>query len=137
MKPIRLSDLIRRASHALTAQYMQQEPGLTLPQAQILRALIEWGPSTQVLLMEATAIDRSTMSQVLAYLCETKLTKRCVDERDKRAKQVTITSAGSTALYAAEDALNIAEDRILKRVPRVARAAFRQALQAIAKSKNG
>lgn len=131
MKRDPISDLIRRVSQAMTAAYMKQEPGLTLPQTCILRALMQKGPVNQTQLRLEAGIDRSTAASMLNRMARAGMLVNVRMESDKRALLVSITPAGRAALLKADGALAAAERELVGMVPRVKRPYFKDGLQAI------
>lgn len=116
----------------MSAAYAKQEPGLTLPQAGMLRALVTNGPMKQIALRAAAGVDRSTASSMMKRLAAAGMLVNVRLESDKRALLVSITPAGRAALLKAEAALAAAELEVVKMVPRVKRPYFKDALQHIA-----
>ena len=74
------------------------EDRLTCGQAVILRVLSEQGPMKLTQLVDATAIDRSTMSEVVRRLHMAGLLRRRRSKADRRALQVAVSEGGLTAL---------------------------------------
>lgn len=132
MKQVPLSDLIRRAGQALTSAYTKQEPAVTLPQAALLRALFQRGPMKGLELVRVMGMDRATAYELVKRMRTDNLVTGMRMESDQRAILLSITPAGRAALLKAQGAVSEAEARVLALVPRDARAAFRQGLQAIA-----
>ena len=132
MKPIPLTDLIRRASQALNVAYMAREPPATLTQALVLRGLAKSGPLNQAKLIEITGVDRSTLSEMLRRMASAGLLTTSRLEKDRRNIIVSITPKGRSVLLKVDRTLSDAETRIMMLVPSDLRMLFRKALQAIA-----
>lgn len=131
MKREPISELIRRVSQAMTAAYMKQEPGLTLPQTCILRSLLQKGPVNQTQLRLVAGMDKSTANLMLRKLATAGMVVNLRVESDRRALLVSITPAGRAALLKADAALASAERDVVAMVPRVKRPYFKDGLQAI------
>ncbi len=132
MKPIPLTDLIRRASQALNVAYMGREPPATLTQSLVLRGLAKSGPLNQVKLIEITGVNRSTLSEMLRRMAAAGLVTASRLEKDRRNIIVSITPRGRSVLLKVDRTLSEAEARIMALVPSDLRTLFRKALQAIA-----
>ncbi len=132
MKRAPLNELIRRTAQAMAAAYAKREPGLTLPQSAMLRALVTNGPMTQQQLRAAIGMDRSTASSMLKRMASTGAVANLRVEGKTYGLSVTITPAGRAKLLKAEGALEAAEHEVLQMVPRSMRTVFKDALVGIA-----
>ena len=114
----RLVELLRRAQQAVDATYaIEDRSAVTMEQICLLRTLYRYGPQNQADLGRACSIDRSTVSGMIARLNRAGLLAAVRNEQvDRRAKMVTITPRGRSALLDADQAARIAEEHVLGRV---------------------
>lgn len=128
----RLSDLLRRANQIYAAQYQTREPGLTLAQTTVMRALLEFGPMTGVALTAITAVDRSTLSTMITTLRDARLLVAVRHEGDSRANMVSLTPAGQHALEKADAADRETERWLLRQLTKTSRAVIARTLSEVA-----
>lgn len=131
----RLSLLLRGANQSFSAQYgaRAQHRPLTLPQAAVLRAVADFDAGccmTQTEIVAAAKVDRSSLTNLIATLRQRGLV---TIERSGAAKLISLTTAGRTALAAAESDITLAEKILIQRVPRAWREAFIGGLKAVAR----
>lgn len=124
----RLSELILGAHRALRATYAGE---LSIAQLSILRALYQEDEVSQAQLVEATNIDKSTVSAAVAALVAKHYAHSDINTRDDRKNVVSITPMGQIARTTAERALVAAEDELLKRLAPQGRAAALRALKSL------
>lgn len=74
--------------------------GLVAPQCGMLALLNRVGPMTQIELGNHMAIDKATMVRFLDGLQKKKLITRIENSKDRRAKVLQVTSAGTKLLNA-------------------------------------
>ena len=92
-------EVYRKLHRALQAvRRLCVEERLTCAQALALLALREKGPMSLTQLVEATSIDRSTMSDLLRRLHRAGLLSRRRAQDDRRALLITMTPEGAQAL---------------------------------------
>lgn len=90
---------------------------LTRQQAAILEAVRTASGESQTKLVEATGIDRSTLSSIVRRMLKKGLVKRVRTRNDARTYAVTLTSDGIDALKAARKAAVEAEKQLVKQMP--------------------
>lgn len=97
--PAPVLEIYRKLHRALQAvRRLCVEERLTCAQAMTLLALREKGPMSLTLLVEATSIDRSTMSDLLQRLHRMRLVSRRRAHNDRRALLITMSAEGEQAL---------------------------------------
>lgn len=108
--------LIRRCHQISVGLFLEKCAAfdLTPLQYSALRALEEIGPSDQIRIAEVTAMDRTTVANVLANLERRGLVRRQVSKTDRRAKTVFLQPAGQTLLENAQAAVNAAQAKFLE-----------------------
>lgn len=132
---VRASEALRRAYQRLGAEFLTSAPTLTLTQVAILRPLLQNGPQKQRQIMEASGVDRSTLSESLSRMATAGLVVAVRMPEDSRATMVSLTPAGRQALERADAAVSQAEGSLMKLVPPADRTAFLRCLRAIAEAK--
>ena len=100
------------------------ENGVTLRQYVVMTAIAETPDMTQVDLVRATGVDRSTLADMLNRLEQRGWVARKASEADARAKAVRLTDAGGETLIAARQHARAADAAILDALPRTKRKAF-------------
>jgi DNA-binding MarR family transcriptional regulator len=128
----RPSEGMRRSYQRLTAAFSGAP--LTLPQTALLRALHVLGPSNQTALVDATGIDRSTLSEMIRRLVLLEAVSAVRSDEDAREKRVAVTAKGRSLLKKAENLLFLAEADMMRLVPERDREVFTRALRAIAEA---
>jgi DNA-binding MarR family transcriptional regulator len=129
----RPAELVRRTNQALAAIYSTAHPkGLTIPQFAVLDVLRTEGPKFLWQLVEATGIDRSSMSEMVKRLAREGLVKIERDERDARRMRATITIMGRKAARKAETPLWNAEVDLMAKLTPQERGFFIKAMGIIA-----
>lgn len=132
MNKIRPSESLRRAYQGLNSSLSESKTPLSMPQASVLRALLQQGPLNQTMLVAASGVDRSTLSDMLVRLAGLGHIVAARRPEDKRASLVLLTPGGRAALLKAESALGTAEAAMMRKVPSADRAAFLRGLRALA-----
>lgn len=101
---------------------------------QVLTAVADGCPGTQLKLGRQLGIDRSVMTNVLDTIEAAGLIARRPDPADRRARLVQITTSGRRARDAATEKLAKVEYDVLGRIPAVDRDRVRESLGALAAS---
>ena len=120
------SHLLHRAQQMAATQsaIALKEAGITLRQFSVLAAVAEEEGTSQSRLVEMTGIDRSTLADMVGRMDSSGLLKRVRSESDARAKSVTLTAAGRTALEKAAPSVHEADTLLLGRLPKNRRGSF-------------
>ena len=98
--------------------------GLTQRQFAVLEAVSQKSGLTQTDLVRATGIDRSTLADLVSRMTTKGLLDRVKSAIDARAKAVSLSAAGQTALDAARPGVEAADKRILALLPKAKRDGF-------------
>lgn len=95
-----IGHLLRRATQRHTAIFQQHigENQLTTIQFVTLCALNDRGPSSQIELVEATAVDQATIRGIIHRLKERGLVYLAPSDKDKRKVIISLTDAGKDLL---------------------------------------
>lgn len=113
-----LLHLVHRVSQIGTEKFAAEYPGDLRPRQLIVLRAVEAAPGvSQTSLVEATGIDRSTMSEIAKRLLRRGLLKRRRSKMDARAYTVELTAAGQQVLEDAQPALARVELALLNTVP--------------------
>jgi MarR family transcriptional regulator, temperature-dependent positive regulator of motility len=91
---------------------------VTLRQFAVLAAVAEAPGLSQVDLVRATGIDRSTLAEMMTRMEKRGLIERATSEADARARSVTLTTAGASAFHASIRHARAADAAILDLLPR-------------------
>jgi len=120
------SHLLHRALQRALGIYGEEmgEDALTQRQYALLVAVAAADLPSQTDLVSLTGIDRSTLAELVARLIDKGLLARERSESDGRAKAVSLTETGRTALDRARPRAKAADKRILALVPKPRREAF-------------
>jgi len=107
--------LIRRLQQIAVALFMEETAahGLTPIQYSALLAVRLWPGMDHAGLGKITALDRSTVADVIRRLEAKGFLRRETTEEDKRVKLVFLTETGEKALDTAETAVEDTQKRIL------------------------
>lgn len=97
---------------------------LTLRQFALIAAVAEKTGRTQTDLVQATGIDRSTLADMIGRMEDRGYLQRDKAAEDKRAKTVSLTAAGKSALAKAVPAADAADTALLSLLDRTQRAAL-------------
>jgi DNA-binding MarR family transcriptional regulator len=97
--------MVRKAARVVTQFYDRRmaETGLTTSQFSILSQIGRRGAINIHSLAEALVMDRTTMSRTLAPLAAAGLVSIEADPKDRRARAVRLTQAGSERVAAARE----------------------------------
>ncbi len=108
---------LRRATRALTQLYddVMAPSGLRVTQFSLLRTLAREGTSRMSDLASAMLLDRTALSRTLDPLYERGLVAVSAG-RDARTREISLTSAGTKALRAAEPHWRRAQAQVAKRI---------------------
>lgn len=110
--------LIRLAQQRHSVLWSEELGGrLTGPQFAVLDVLRRLGDTGQGALAEASAVDRSSASEVLGRLEARGWTERTTDPLDRRTRRVALTPAGRELLAAVQGPVLRVQERILAPVP--------------------
>lgn len=101
---------------------------------QVLTAVADGCPGTQLELGRQLGIDRSVMTNVLDTIEAAKLIERRPDPSDRRARLIQITAAGRRVRDAAGEKLAKVEHDVFGRLPAAHRKQVRDALRELASS---
>jgi DNA-binding MarR family transcriptional regulator len=104
---------------------------VTTTQYTVLVAAREKDGLSQQDIINATGIDRSTVSQVVQLLIRKGLLKRRRTRHDARAYAVSLTDAGHDVLKASEPIVDRIEDALVEALPAARAKAFIANLRAI------
>jgi DNA-binding MarR family transcriptional regulator len=110
------------------------EAGLTQRQYAVLCAVDANEGASQIELVRATGIDRSTLAQLVARMILKGLLARARSETDNRVNAVHLAPAGREALAAMAPRALTADARILRAIGRSRRDGFIDALRELAKA---
>jgi DNA-binding MarR family transcriptional regulator len=107
VKPVyRLEDqvgfMLRQANQRHLTIFQRHITDLTPTQFATLAKLSEMGPSSQIALGQATAMDAATLAGVIDRLVSRGLVDRAADPTDKRRRVIRLTGAGSSAFADSE-----------------------------------
>jgi DNA-binding MarR family transcriptional regulator len=92
--------LLHRAAQVADASFMRHSAGLTPRVFEILKAVAAAGGLSQIEIMAATGIDRSSVASLVAKLVGMRLVSRRKRASDNRAYAVHVTSRGRLACAA-------------------------------------
>jgi DNA-binding MarR family transcriptional regulator len=109
-----------------------KEAGLTIRQFALLEALSEKDGASQSQLVDATAIDRSTLADMVSRMEKAGLIRRQRSESDMRANTVHLTDRGNEALSIARPAVARADKELMELLPKNRRTSFVGILSLIA-----
>jgi DNA-binding MarR family transcriptional regulator len=104
---------------------------LTTTQYAVLVAASERDGLSQQDIINATGIDRSTVSQVVALLIRKGLLKRRRSRRDARTYAVSLTELGDEVLSRSEPIIGQIEQKLIDALPDARSKAFVENLHAI------
>jgi len=130
--------LLRRCQQIAVAILLQEcrAYDLTPLQFAMLSALADYGALDQARLGGLTALDRTTVGVVGRGLERRGLVVRRRSDRDRRARQISITAAGKTLLAEALPAVRRAQARLLAPLQADEQVLFVKLLSRIAESNN-
>ncbi|HEY0813509.1 MAG TPA: MarR family transcriptional regulator [Pseudonocardia sp.] len=99
---------------------------------QVLAAAATGEAASQLALAQQLGVDRTVMTYLLDELETEGLVERRPDPADRRARRITLTSAGRERLCALERALRAAEEQLLEPLDAEERATLRTLLLRVA-----
>ena len=125
--------LLHRVHQCAGELFQSHMTGLdvTTTQYTVLVAAREKDGLSQQDIINATGIDRSTVSQVVQLLIRKGLLKRRRTRHDARAYAVSLTDAGNDVLKASEPIVDRIEDALVEALPAARAKAFIANLRAI------
>jgi DNA-binding MarR family transcriptional regulator len=131
--------LIRRCQQIAVALFLDAcaPHDLTPMQYALLKAAEAEPGLDQITLAGLVALDRSNAARLCAGLEARGLLHRAPDPRDRRARRLSLTGAGTALLRAAEPAVEAVQQALLAPLAPEQRAPFMAALAAIAAAHNG
>lgn len=130
-----LASLIRRVQANIAAEFCSNDPGMTIQQLTVLRALVAHGPQSQSALVQITDIDRSTLNAMLRSVSFAKLilpVRRGTDKMDGRTTLIAMAEDSLPLYRRAENAYTRAEKRVLRALSKFEREQLSRMLLAIA-----
>lgn len=126
------SHLLHRAQQFAAELFAEQSKlHVTLRQLAVLAAVNEQAGRTQVDLVRATGIDRSTLAEMIARMETKGLLAREKSSEDGRAKSVRLTSKGVNRLEEAAPHARAVDQAILEALPKPKRRALLEILQSL------
>jgi DNA-binding MarR family transcriptional regulator len=116
--------LIRRCQQRALDVFVAEvgEDGPTPTQFAVLLNVFQNPGMSQTALVQASGIDRSTLTEILRRMIGRGLISRTRLKEDQRANALTLTRAGEDMLAAAFEGADRTQDRILEPVPAELRA---------------
>lgn len=126
--------LLRRAQQRAVDLFVEEvgEDGPTPRQFAVLLSVFQNPGMSQTALVEASAIDRSTLTEILRRMIARGLVSRRRTKADQRANALTLTPEGEAILASAFEAAMRSQDRILDPVDPGHRGLAMQVLAALA-----
>lgn len=111
--------LIRRCQQRAVDLFVEEvgENGPTPRQFAVLLYVHQNPGTSQTALVQATGIDRSTLTEILRRMIQRNLISRTRLKEDMRANALTVTAEGAKMLTDAFDAAMRSQDRILEPLP--------------------
>lgn len=128
-----LSHLLHRAQQMAATQSASalRKAGVTLRQFSVLAAASQEDQPSQSRLVELTGIDRSTLADMLQRMETSGLIERTKSSDDGRAKSVSLTEDGASALAAAAPAVRSADDLLINTLAKNRRTSFMDLLNTL------
>jgi DNA-binding MarR family transcriptional regulator len=124
--------MLHRAQQFATERFARDVGvDLTLRQFALIAAVAEQNGRTQTDLVQATGIDRSTLADMIGRMEDRGFLQRDKAAEDKRAKTVSLTAAGKSALAKAVPAADAADAALLAVLDRTQRTALLTHLSAL------
>jgi MarR family transcriptional regulator, transcriptional regulator for hemolysin len=122
--------LLSRASHVLTTELTAalEELGIS-PRANAVLAAAMTGEHTQIELARMVGLDKTTMVVTLDELQRAGLAERTPSATDRRARVITVTSAGKRKVREADRITERVRTDVLSALPEADRQAFVDALR--------
>ncbi len=128
------SHLLHRAEQLASDRFTQLVgDAVTLRQFAVLAAVAETPGLSQIDLVRATGIDRSTLADMMNRMEKRGLVERVTSESDARARSVTLTAAGLSTFHASIRHARAADAAILDMLPRTKARSLHSILAKLAK----
>jgi DNA-binding MarR family transcriptional regulator len=127
------SHLLHRAEQLAADRFAQLGSDITLRQFAVLAAVSDRPGLSQVDLVRATGIDRSTLTEMLGRLEKRELIARSTSEADGRARAVTLTPSGASVFQGSIQHARAADAAILDMLPRMKAKSLQGVLMKLAK----
>ena len=126
--------LLRRSQQRAVDLFVEEvgEDGPTPRQFAVLLSVHQNPGISQTDLVRMTGIDRSTLTEILRRLGRRGLIRRERQAGDRRTNALHLTAEGRTAMEAAIDAVERAQERILEPIPAGERRAAVRVLERLA-----
>ena len=126
--------LLRRSQQRAVDLFVEEvgEDGPTPRQFAVLLSVHQNPGVSQTDLVRMTGIDRSTLTEILRRLGRRGLIRRERQAEDRRTNALHLTPDGLTAMEAAIDAVERAQERILEPIPAGERHAAMRVLERLA-----
>jgi DNA-binding MarR family transcriptional regulator len=125
--------LLARASHALTTEFTHALEGSGIsPREHLVLSTAMSGDRTQIELARLVGLDKTTMVVTVDALEAAGLAERRASSRDRRARVVTVTKAGTRKVRAAEALLDRGRADVLGELAPWERDVFLTALSKLA-----
>ena len=110
---------VRAAARRVTEHYenVLRPTGLTASQFTTMVAVARLKDPPITSLAERLAMDRTTLTRVIAPLQRRGLLEQKQDEEDKRIRRLSLTDEGRTLLSEAEEYWDVAQSQMLEKIP--------------------
>ena len=110
---------VRAAARRVTERYESalRPTGLTASQFTTMVAVARLKDPAITRLAELLAMDRTTLTRVIAPLQRRGLLAQTQDEKDKRIRRLSLTDDGSSLLSEAEEYWDKAQSQMLEKIP--------------------
>jgi MarR family transcriptional regulator, temperature-dependent positive regulator of motility len=125
--------LLHRAAQVAAAAFAEKSSNITPRQLRVLATLKTLERASQTDIVDATGIDRSTITDLIRRLVKKGLIGCQRSKADTRANVITLTAKGAAELEALDAAAQAADDKIIGSLPANLRAPFVKALSHIAR----
>jgi DNA-binding MarR family transcriptional regulator len=131
-----LLHLLHRASQRADLLFSHEVAGanITPRQYMVLQAVARNGGLSQTAIMAATAIDRSSVAELVGRLVRNGCLQRRRKRGDARANAIRLTPKGRQLLTVGAPVERAIEATLLARIPQAQRAAFLKVLKTVALS---
>lgn len=128
------SHLLHRAEQLAADRFAQLVgDAVTLRQFAVLAAVAEAPGVSQIDLVRATGIDRSTLADMMTRMEKRGLIARATSEADGRARSVTLSPLGLSTFHASIAHARAADAAILDMLPRTKAKSFQNTLMKLSK----
>lgn len=126
-----ISHLLHRASQAAEALFEVKANGLTPRQLVILDSVAKSEGLSQIAIVAATGIDRSTTAEIVRRMCRRGLLQRKRSRMDSRAYNIMLTDLGRKMLADGSLRMKAADEALLARLDKHQRNALLEGLALI------